>query len=137
MMYYPPYNPQTFGMYNLPYQQPQQQTQQTAQSGIQFVLGEAAAKSANVAPGTSGLFLDSEKQKFYIKTVESSGIPMPLRVFNYTEVTQAAEQQAAPAANDLQQLFGKIEQLGAKVDALIDRVQPERKGVNADGEPAI
>ena len=32
--------------------------------------------------------MDSENSVFYIKTTDNSGIPLPLRIFDYTERTQ-------------------------------------------------
>lgn len=47
--------------------------------------GEAGAKSFLVAPGQSVLLMDSEQSSFYIKSSDSSGMPQPLRIFDYTE----------------------------------------------------
>lgn len=70
---------------------PQQQTaQQTAP--IIWVQGEEAAKSYLCAPGNSVLLMDSEKSSFYIKTVDASGMPQPLRIFDYAERTAAQKQ---------------------------------------------
>lgn len=75
---------------------PQQQTaQQTAP--IIWVQGEEAAKSYLCAPGNSVLLMDSEKSSFYIKTVDASGMPQPLRIFDYAERT-AAQKQPTQAA---------------------------------------
>ena len=64
------------------YSQPQQQQQQ---NGIVWVQCEAGAKSYFVAPGQSVLLMDSESNCFYIKSSDHSGMPMPLRAFDYTE----------------------------------------------------
>ena len=63
-------------------------------NGIIWVQGEAGAKSWAVAPGKSVMLMDSENSVFYIKTTDNSGIPLPLRIFDYTERTQ---QDIAPA----------------------------------------
>lgn len=63
--------------------------QQRQSAGIPWVQGEVGVKAQFVAPGTSGMFMDSEQQRFYIKTVDASGIPAPLRVFEYNEITQS------------------------------------------------
>lgn len=57
-----------------------------------WVQGVEGAKAQYVAPGDSGIFMDSERQRFYIKTVDVSGVPMPLRAFDYKEVVQSAPQ---------------------------------------------
>ena len=61
------------------------------QSGIIWVQGEAGAKSWAVAPGKSVMLMDSESNTFYIKSSDNSGMPMPLRIFDYTERTQPTQ----------------------------------------------
>lgn len=41
--------------------------------------------------------MDSEGSVFYLKSVDASGIPQPLRIFDYTERGGAPVQRAAPA----------------------------------------
>ena len=76
-------------------QQQQQMMQQTqiADNGILWVQGEAGAKSWAVAPGKSVMLMDSESNTFYIKSSDASGMPMPLRIFDYHERTQQTHQQ--------------------------------------------
>lgn len=59
-----------------PVQMPAQPVQQPQQNnnGILWVSGEVGAKSYLVAPGTSVLLMDSESEKFYIKSTDVSGI---------------------------------------------------------------
>lgn len=61
-----------------------QQTQPSG--GINWVQGEAGAKSYLVAPGNSVLLMDSEGSRFYIKTADTAGMPS-LRMFEYKECT--------------------------------------------------
>ena len=68
-----------------PYFRPAQQ--QPSNNGIIWVQGEAGAKSYLVAPGQTELLMDSEDQIFYIKSTDASGMPMPLRIFEYKERT--------------------------------------------------
>lgn len=60
---------------------------QVSSNGINWVQGEAGAKSYAIAPGQSVLLMDSENNVFYIKSSDGSGMPMPLRIFDYTERT--------------------------------------------------
>lgn len=76
------------------YQQPMmgqaaQQTQGTP--SIIWVQGEEGAKAYMVAAGNSVLLMDSENSAFYIKSTDASGMPLPLRVFDYKERTTAAK----------------------------------------------
>ena len=75
------------------YQQPAIQTQQPQSSdhGIIWVQGDAGAKSYLVAPNQSVMLMDSEQNCFYIKSADASGMPLPLRTFDYTERVQATE----------------------------------------------
>ena len=75
---------------------------QPGSNGIIWVPGEAGAKAFLTAPGTSALLMDSENNTFYIKASDQSGMPLPLRIFDYTERTavsgnavQKAEHQQA------------------------------------------
>lgn len=64
---------------------------QQQNNGLVWVQGEAGAKSYLVAPNTTVLLMDSENQRFYLKSSDSSGMPQPLRIFEYTERTQSAQ----------------------------------------------
>lgn len=81
--------------------QPMQQPAQSNQSLI-YVQGEAAAKSWMVGAGQSVLLMDSETPVFYIKSADASGIPLPLRVFDYVERNQNVQQNAPQVPNPAQ-----------------------------------
>ena len=73
------------GYYPTPaYAQPTTST--NPNNGLVWVQGETGAKSYLVAPNSTILLMDSEAQKFYIKSADASGMPIPLRVFEYKEV---------------------------------------------------
>ena len=85
--YYPasyasPYNPY---QQTMPQYQQTAQTQQSVGSGIPWVQGEAGAKAYSIGAGQSALLMDSECNTFYIKSTDGSGMPLPLRIFDYTE----------------------------------------------------
>lgn len=61
-------------------------------NGLVWVQGEAGAKSYIVAPGSTVMLMDSENSVFYIKSADVSGMPMPLRIFEYTERTGSVPQ---------------------------------------------
>lgn len=89
---------QTIQNYGYTYQQPyqdrltqlQNQYQQTApqpiNQGLLWVSGEVGAKSYLVAPNSTVLLLDSDSQRFYLKSADVSGMPS-MRIFEYNEVT--------------------------------------------------
>ena len=78
--FYPPVSP---GAQNYNFQTPQQ-----TYSDPIWVQGIAGAKSYPVAPGHSAPLFDSEDLKVYIKTVDQSGVPQPLRCFRLVEENQ-------------------------------------------------
>lgn len=80
---YPQVYPQLFPQATAQTQINPQPAQQS--NNINFVQGEAGAKAYPVAPGQSVLLMDSETSKFFIKSADASGVPLPLRVFEYTE----------------------------------------------------
>lgn len=73
-------------------------------NGILWVSGEIGAKSYLVAPGTTVLLMDSESQKFYIKTSDMAGMPM-IRTFEYSEVLPNAQKPALDLAENLDNRF--------------------------------
>jgi len=81
---------------------PQQQSQtapayQNPQNGnLTWVQGVEGAKAHVTAPGVPALLMDSESERFFIKTTDASGMPLPLRVFEYKEVTNNAPVNKAP-----------------------------------------
>lgn len=68
----------------------------TPQNPMIWVQGEAGAKSYLMAPNTTLPLWDSENQTIYIKSTDASGMPLPLRILDYTERTLPPK--AAPAA---------------------------------------
>lgn len=98
-------------------QQMQQPSQQAAP--IIWVQGEEAAKSYLCAPGNSVLLMDSEKSSFYIKTVDASGMPQPLRIFDYTERTAQKQPEKEPEQQSNNYVTrAEFDALSARFDAL-------------------
>ena len=116
--------------------QPQQQTTQGAPLWVQ---GEAGAKSFLVAPGQSLLLMDSEAEVFYIKSTDASGVPMPLRIFDYKERTggamrpsQAAQTPAAEYVTraEFDAFVAKLAQMTAPAQ---QEQQRAHRGLREDG----
>lgn len=88
------------------YQMPQQVMQPAPpqiNQGLLWVQGEAAARSYLVAPNTTVLLMDSDDSIFYLKSADNSGMPMPLRIFDYTERTQQNVPQNVPQSSQNEQ----------------------------------
>ena len=106
---------QNYGYYQQPYQdrlaQLQTQYQQTApqqqiNQGLLWVSGEVGAKSYLVAPNSTVLLMDSDAQRFYLKSADGAGMPS-MRIFEYKEVTNTPQNSVIAPNNDLKDLDGK------------------------------
>lgn len=109
--------------YYVPPAQPCMQYRLPAQQQVPasplWVQGEAGAKAYPVAPGNSVLLMDSERNVFYIKSADASGMPM-MRTFDYTERT-AAQNPPVQAAQTPQGDYvtrGEFDALRARIEAL-------------------
>ena len=103
-----------------PQQAPQPQAAQSGGNGVIWVQGEEGAKAYMVAAGNSVMLMDSEGSTFYLKSTDQSGMPMPLRVFDYKERTAAQKQgTAGTAAAQVEYVpRSEFDALAAKVEAL-------------------
>ena len=63
---------------------------QQPNNGLIWVQGESGAKSYLVAPNATVMLMDSEGERFYLKSADASGMPLPLRIFDYKERQNAS-----------------------------------------------
>lgn len=103
-------------------------TQQTQTPGITWVQGESGAKSYLVGAGQSVLLMDSEDSVFYIKSTDGSGMPMPLRVFDYTERKAPGTDQKNPVM-DMSEYLTRDE-----FKKWTEQFAEKMKGADDDGE---
>ena len=108
----------TMQNYGYTYQQPyqdrltqlQNQYQQTApqpiNQGLLWVSGEVGAKSYLVAPNSTVLLMDSDSQRFYLKSADGAGMPS-MRIFEYNEVTNTPTSVVSAPNSDFKELDGK------------------------------
>lgn len=110
MAYYPTYQPYPYqdqlnqlrSANPMPTQMPMQGFQMPMNrpdpNGLNWVQGEAGAKSWIVNPGATVLLMDSEGMRFYLKSADMNGVPA-MRTFEYSEVGAQKPQEAPQAAN--------------------------------------
>ena len=124
-----------------PVQMPAQPVQQPQNNnGILWVSGEVGAKSYLVAPGTSVLLMDSEAERFFIKSTDVSGMPQPLRTFEYHEVgSQMPPKQSVQSMDSKYVTRQEYDDLKAKCDAIASRLNSFSEPVmaNAAQESAV
>ena len=114
--YYPgqpfQYQDQLSQLRNAP--QPMQYPPQRQENGLNWVQGEAGAKSWFITPGSTVLLMDSEAQRFYLKSADPSGIPT-MRTFEYSEIgAQPPMVQNAPQAVTREE-FDRLAQIVAQL----------------------
>lgn len=108
---------------NIPQMQPAQQVNQ----GLLWVSGEVGAKSYLVAPNSTVLLMDSDAQRFYLKSADNAGMPN-LRIFEYTEVTNVTQNVPQALNTDLKELDSKYvkreeyEGLKRQYEAIMERL---------------
>lgn len=126
MMAYPYQNnypyPMPDRLAQLQYPQMMQPPQQN--SGLLWVSGEIGAKSYLVAPGTTVLLMDSEAQRFYLKSTDISGMPN-IRTFEYSEVRPEAQKPPLNVAENLSEQFVTREEyneMRAQYEAILTKL---------------
>ena len=89
--------------------QPSMPSQPMQQQSSQIIWGsgEAGAKSYLVAPGNTVMLLDAENSVFYLKSADASGMPLPLRIFDYKERQNAPTSDFKTPTSDFSELDGK------------------------------
>ena len=138
---------------NVPQMVPQPQVNQ----GLLWVSGEVGAKSYLVAPNSTVLLMDSDTQRFYLKSADNAGMPR-LRIFEYKEVTNAPTTSVnAPnfdenVLNDKFVTREEYEGLKKQYESIMERLNrmvsdnepsepttkpKSRRGGNGDGEPTV
>lgn len=133
MANYNPYFPAGYNPYQPAMQQYQQvmQPQQQNGGGLLWVQGIEGAKSHFVDPGRSVLLMDSESNSFFIKSADTSGMPLPLRIFDYTERTAQPAPQTPTAAPVDTSGFVTREEFETRIAEII-AVKKERTEIDAE-----
>lgn len=90
---------------------------QGSTSFINWVQGEAGAKSINVPAGQTVLLMDSETNVFYVKSSDVSGFPLPLRTFKYEELSQDTTEDGPPPSTYVtkEELDERLAELTSKI----------------------
>lgn len=134
-----PYN-QQFQPYS-PLLQQNIPTQNTVfDTGIIWVQGESGAKAYPVQPGKSLALFDSETEQFFIKSVDISGMPQPLRTFVYTEAKETdhtVEKVDTSVFITREEFQQAMSQLDTKFGQRSINAENNNRGGNKNGKPLI
>jgi len=132
----------SYQQYNNPYQPytPPIQNYNTVpqpDTNIIWVQGESGGKAYPVQNGKSAVLFDSESERFFIKTVDASGMPQPLRIFSYSETN---ETEVKNTSIDTSQFITRDE-FEEAIESLKSRQSQsntyQRKESRPNGKPSI
>ena len=127
-MAYNSYFPQSYQpMY---YSQPSQPFQNAPQGGssITWVQGIAGAKSYLVAPNSTAQLWDSETQRIYLKSADSSGLPS-MKILEYKIVENPVQETDMVNPMPMGDYVTKAEfsEFEKKVNALMKKLEKEEE----------
>jgi len=112
----PPYSAPTMPVQQTMPTVQQTPTQSTA-SGLNWVQGETGAKSYLVAPNSTAVLMDSEdRRRIFLKSCDSTGMPLPLEIFYKLENTEQTNKQDSDYVSR-----AEFENLKAKISKLEKR----------------
>ena len=149
--YYDPVQQNPMGQYNPQYQQPMNQftnQQPVRQNNGGFVWiqgGESGATSYLVAPGETVMLMDAENPVFFLKSADASGMPMPLRIFDYKERINATTSDFKAPTSDFSEFDGKYitrEEFEQRMASMVSQCQCRNKSkkkedVTDGNEPTV
>lgn len=92
----------------------------TNSNGINWVQGIEGAKAYPLMPNSNTILLDSESERFYIKSSDSVGM-CSLRIFDYSEVKEPTKNDYVTRA----ELNNIIESLRTNNEQTISRDEPK------------
>ncbi len=98
------YQPQPQPMNNPPMPMPNyggqsyQAQPQQMQTSIAFINGQIEARAYPVAPGNRVYLFDTDGRTYYVKGVDFNGMPLPFKVYDYTETVEQQYQAQSYAS---------------------------------------
>lgn len=109
---------------------------QNGAQGILWVQGEAGAKAYMMAPNMTVLLMDSEGQRFYLKSTDMSGVPT-LRTFKYTEVTsqpvlEEVQENKYVTRQEYDEIKGRVDGIAQSIENLKPRNSRNKAEVSTD-----
>ncbi len=89
-------------------------------NNIKWVQGKAGANAYPVSAGETVQLMDTEESVFYIKSADYSGMPLPLRTFDYSERVQTIEDKDSYATRaEFNELKKQSDELKKKFEDLM------------------
>lgn len=110
-------------MPNYNYQNPYMQQHN---NGIVWVQGIEGAKAYQLSPGSNVILMDSEDDRFYIKTADNIGM-CNLRIFEFKEITQSKQEKVDTTQFVTREEFNRlVESLGGFNEQTVQSTQTSK-----------
>lgn len=90
---------------------------------VGWTQGINGAKAYPLGPNTRAYLFDTEVDKFYTKNTDASGVPQPVREFEYFEVEHHEEESLDPSNYVTKAEFDSMSE---KLDSILDQLQNVR-----------
>ena len=103
-------------------------------SDMTWVQGIEGARAYNLPPNSAKPLWDSERSTIYLKMTDASGIPKPLRIFDYTERVEEETKTDYVTADQLNELLD--EKFNALAEKLNNRPY-QKKGGKYNGKQTV
>ena len=129
------YNPYQYQAQNPYLQQMQSAQAPSVNNGLIWVQGETGAKSYMVSPGNTVLLMDSEGSRFYLKSSDASGMPLPLRVFEYAEITASTGRDKKTEDNTTYATKAEFAAFKDEINTILQNAS--KRTVKSDAKPAV
>lgn len=128
------YNPQTMRYEYIPEYTSQNMPKAnspTNNQGLLWVSGEVGAKSWVVPPNNTVLLMDSETNRFYIKSSDNAGMPT-IKTYEYKEIVKQEQQQPQIVDNsnivvEIDNMKSQIAELTQKYESLTQKQRPKKE----------
>lgn len=121
------YYPATYQQNYVPvYQSPTYQQNFPQTSSIVWVQGEAGARAYPVPANTTMLLMDSESETFFLKSTDASGMPQPIRIYEYAEVVSTPQVSEDLATKE------DIKKLHKRLDNIMKRKFGDEQSIQSD-----
>ena len=101
---------------------------QVPSNNILWVQGIEGAKAQQILPGNTLLLLDSEQDRFYIKSCDQYGICLPLKTYKFEEVIEVVQPQIAAEAAPAQDLSKYVTK--EELEQILKELKPSEQPVS-------
>ena len=104
---------------------------------VGWTQGINGAKAYPLGPNTKAFLFDTEVDKFYTKNTDASGVPQPVREFEYFEVEHTADE--TPNMSDYV-TKAEYDSMSEKLDDILEELQKvrnNRKEHNNNGKSTV